>query len=689
MDSLAVLLDPSREAAPPAPMPSREEIAARIVLKEVQIITPAPGVIIDGESDSSVTVRYPSSASVRLQVNGEDVDDSLVTQEQLDFKTKLVTQTWSGQKLVEGKNQISIIARKSGFDEEITREVILRDETDEIEPLADASNLEESISTEDSPSDLSQPEAKPAPEQPKPNSTVSQPAPEQPKPNSTVSQPAADSFTKILTPKADAVLDGISSSIIIQYPEEAAVILQINGKSVNPSQVGRTAIDPITKIVTQTWYGVIFNQGANSLNLLTTTDGTSYTEQAIEVYVPGKPHGLKVQTLESHIPADGNSTALLKGEFIDEEGKAAIWNGVVTLNSSEGKFIGNDHNPDRPGFQVKADKGRFQASLQAGYDADNVTIQAKSNELEAFTRMQFKSTLREQPLLTGFADLRIGARGTNYFDNFRDFLPLDEDNGAEIDFTSAAFIEGSFGRWSYRGAFNSDRPLNEDSRGENRIFRTYSSSEQNYPVYGDSSSSEVVAPSTDNVYLRFEKSSKIEFAEPDYFMWGDYNTEEFSTESQEFSAISRQLHGFKSNYNLGNFQLNAFFANNAEGFQRDAIAPDGTSGFYFLSRRLLIPGSEDIYIELTPLNDPGNVVSRQQLSLGLDYEIDYDRGTLLFKDPLLRTDVDADGTVLVRRLVATYQFESEAADSTLIAGRGSLSFQPRPQSSYLVRHDLP
>ena len=663
LDPIALLNQPVVEEDAP-PILSKQEIAARIVLDKVQIITPAPGVIIDGSSNSSVTVQYPHSSSVELKVNGKEVDDRLVTREQVDFNTNLVTQTWDGAKLREGKNQVSIIARKSGFDSEITREVIVKNDTAD---LASAAEAEAEAEAEiDSTSPQAQNRGREAKKKPA----------EESKPQPSFSQGDRDSasFIKILTPKPDQVLKNISSSVIIQYPEEASVILQVNGKSVNAAQVGRTEVNAITKIVTQTWYGVIFDSGANNLSILATTDGSNYTEKSIEVHVPGKPAALKVGTVEAHIPADGQSIATVEGEFLDKKGKTAAWNETITLNSSEGKFVGNDLDLDRPGFQVRTNKGKFTASLQAGYDAENVTIQAKSGQLEAFTRMQFKSTLREKPLLTGFADLRIGARGTDYYDNFRDFLPLDEDNNAELDFTSAAFIQGSLGRWSYTGAYNSDRALNEDSRGENRLFRTYSNNEQNYPLYGDSSTSEVVAPSTDSVYLRLERNSKIEFAEPDYFMWGDYNTEEFATESQEFSAINRQLHGFKANYNLGDLQLNGFYANNAEGFQRDAIAPDGTSGFYFLSRRLLVPGSEEVYLELTPLNDPGNVVSRQRLSLGVDYEIDYDRGTLLFNDPVLNTEADNNGNILVRRIVSTYQFEEESSDSTLLGGRARYYF---------------
>ncbi len=110
---------------------------------------------------------------------------------------------------------------------------------------------------------------------------------------------------------------------------------------------------------------------------------------------------------------------------------------------------------------------------------------------------------------------------------------------------------------------------------------------------------------------------------------------------------------------MGNFQITGFYGNNVEGFQRDAIAPDGTSGYYFLSRRLLVPGSENVFIELEEVNRPGTVLQRKQLSRGADYEIDYERGTLLFREPLLRTDIDDDGIVLVRRFITTYQYKSQ------------------------------
>jgi hypothetical protein len=111
-------------------------------------------------------------------------------------------------------------------------------------------------------------------------------------------------------------------------------------------------------------------------------------------------------------------------------------------------------------------------------------------------------------------------------------------------------------------------------------------------------------------------------------MWGDYNTQEFNRSSQLYTATSRQLHGFKANYNFGNLQVTGLYANNIEGFQRDTFVPNGTSGNYFLSKRLIVPGSEIVYVEAEEIQRPGTVLQREQLYRGQDYEIDYDRGTL-------------------------------------------------------------
>ncbi|MEJ1930275.1 TonB-dependent receptor [Nostoc sp. NIES-2111] len=476
---------------------------------------------------------------------------------------------------------------------------------------------------------------------------------------------------KILTPSADSILDVPASTVTVQFPSGSQIELRVNGVLVDAALIGRTETDADTNLVTQTWYGVSLKEGENILSAQIV--GRKETPVTVRIVVRGTAKKLRIETVESRVPADGRSTATIRGQLLDENGNPSYQDGVVTIMPTAGELIGQDFKPEQPGFQVEAKKGEFTTKLRSPLQAQTVTIRAIANDLEAFTQVQFETALRPS-LVTGVIDLRLGARGTNYYDKLRDFLPPDRDNSTQVDFKSAIFATGAIGDWLFTGAYNSSRPLNEDCNCDNRLFRSYQFSEQNYPVYGDSSKVDVVTPSIDSVYLRFERSTGIPGAAPDFAMWGDYNTEEFARTSQQFTAVTRQLHGFKANYNFGNLQFTGFYGNNVQGFQRDTIAPDGTSGYYFLSRRLVVGGSENVFIELEELNRPGTVIERKSLTRGPDYEIDYDRGTLIFREPILRTDVDANGQVLVRRIVVTYQYDSNNSDSNIYAGRLQYNF---------------
>ncbi|MBH8564290.1 TonB-dependent receptor [Nostoc sp. CENA67] len=471
---------------------------------------------------------------------------------------------------------------------------------------------------------------------------------------------------KILTPTADSVIDVPATTVIVQFPAGNQVELKVNGVVVDPSLVGRTESDASKKLVTQTWYGVSLQEGENIISAQVV--GRAEPSVTVRVAVRGGLQQLTLETVEARIPADGRSTATVRGQLIDRNGNRSNQDAVVTLISTAGEFVEPDFKPDQPGYQVEARNGQFTATLRSDLKAQTVRIRAIANDLEAFTQLQFETALRPS-LVTGVVDLRLGARGTDYYGSFRDFLRSDKDTRTQLDFHSAVFATGTLGEWLFTGAYNSSRNLNEDCNCDNRLFRTQQFSDRNYPVYGDSSKVDVVTPSIDSVFARFERSTNIPGAAPDYAMWGDYDTEEFARSSQQFTSITRQLHGFKANYNLGNLQFTGFYGDHLEGFQRDTIAPDGTSGYYFLSRRLLVGGSENVFIELEELNRPGTVLERKQLSRGSDYEIDYDRGTLLFREPILRTDIDEAGQVLVRRIVVSYQYDSENSDSNIFAGR--------------------
>ncbi len=548
-------------------------------------------------------------------------------------------------------------------------------------------------------------------------------------PNNAPSPPAtelAPGTVRILTPQS-GVLDNRSTNLVIQYNANEQIQVSVNKKPLDATLATQQNRDEAQNLITQAWYNIPLKEGDNTL----TVQAANGTPVSLQLTV--KQTALKIEVApvaDPRVAADGRSTLTLSGRITNENGQVIERDTLVTLTASAGQFVGADQDKDMPGFQVMARGGQFTAQLQSSIQAQKVRVRAAIAEskqeeqsrvissgrneanlpptnirpvtlqpsipVEAYTQVEFITNLRPS-LVSGVIDFRIGARGTNFWGRRQDFLNPDTLNdGTEVDLKGAVFATGRVGEWLFTGAYNSFRNLNETCDGITRLFRGPQFCEQQYPVYGDSSTVDYLTPSTDSVYLRFERSSPVPGAEPDYVMWGDYNSTEFARESQLFTATTRQLHGFKGNYNLGNLQITAMFSRDLQGFQRDTIAPNGTSGYYFLSKRRLVPGSENVFIETEEANRPGTVISRKPLGRGPDYEIDYDRGSLLFRRPILATELaffdtpfgeaPVGSNLLVRRIVVTYQYEGlENNDTNLYAGRLQYNFsQAFQQESWIA-----
>ena len=546
-------------------------------------------------------------------------------------------------------------------------------------------------------------------------------------PTDATPSPSTPTGVRILAPQASTTGEQ-STSLIVQYPAGTKVEVTVNQKPL--AATTQTQIQPQPgNQVTQVWYDIPLRSGENTL----TVQPTGGTPVSVTVTVRETAAKLEfLPTSDPRIPADGRSTVTIEGQVTDGAGQVISQDALVTLTASAGKFVGVDQDKDLPGFQVLARNGKFTAQLQSNLAPQKVRVRAaislrdtnfqsqppkpydstvplppiqRSNdgqsrsapvlspatlaplpgissqpvEIVAYTQVEFVTNLRPF-IMSGSINFRLGAPGTDYYGSFRDFLNPSRinDGSPRFDFGAAAFATGHIGEWLVTGALNTQRPLNQRCNGTTSLFRDTQACDQTYPVYGDSSTTDFLTPSIDSVYFKVERTSPVVGAGSDFFMWGDYSTPELATPSQYYTATNRQLHGFKANYNLGNLQVIGLYANNLEGFQRDTIAPNGTSGYYFLSRRLAKPGSELVYLETEEIGRPGTIVQRTQLYQGQDYEIDYDRGSLLFRRPIQTTEFDLFGRTLVRRIVVTYQYEGTGKETNLYAGRAQYNFAHTP-----------
>jgi hypothetical protein len=664
--------------------------------------------------------------------NEQGTQETLTTRGEGDFVEQLPTSveapllTSTSQSLISNPQSLIPSSSLLSADLEVTKEIPDKISVDVPSLVANTSVTQSQVgeTQPDKKQERVESAQQDRPEKVEPNSPPTPSASSAPSPSTlpeTVSQDNAPSTespvtlapgeVRILTPQT-GVMSTNSTNLVVQYNADSQIQVTVNQKPLNPSTSTQQQRDEAQNIITQSWYNIPLKDGENTL----TVQAGNGTPQSIQLTVKQTKAKIEISPVGNpQVPADGRSILTFQGRIIDENGQAIAEDTLITLTTSAGKFVGADQDKDQLGFQVMARGGQFTAQLQSGLEAQKVRIRAaiyrpessnltpsdESSEsrertpadlkelalasvIETYTQVEFITNLRPS-LVSGVINLRIGQSGTDFWGPRREFLNPDLiDDGTEFDLSGAVFATGRVGEWLFTGAYNSARPLNETCEGITRLFRGPQFCEQQYPVYGDSSTVDYLTPSTDSVYLRFERTSPVLGAEPDYVMWGDYNTQEFARGSQLFTATTRQLHGFKGNYNLGNLQLTAMYSRDIEGFQRDTIAPNGTSGYYFLSRRLVIPGSENIFLETEVNNRPGTVIERKPLSRGADYEIDYDRGTILFRRPILSTefgflptttgDFSETSTLLVRRIVVTYQYDGEDDDTQLYAGRLQYNF---------------
>ena len=130
-------------------------------------------------------------------------------------------------------------------------------------------------------------------------------------------------------------------------------------------------------------------------------------------------------------------------------------------------------------------------------------------------------------------------------------------------------------------------------------------------LYGDRSYTEYEAASRYPVYIKLEKKSF-------YAMFGDFNT---NITEGKLTHYNRNLSGFKAEYLGAAFQATAFAAETNQGFTKDEIAANGTSGPYVLRNAPVLANSETITIETRDRVRADKIIAERRLIRHLDYTL--------------------------------------------------------------------
>src|SRR5207248_2656162 len=115
----------------------------------------------------------------------------------------------------------------------------------------------------------------------------------------------------------------------------------------------------------------------------------------------------------------------------------------------------------------------------------------------------------------------------------------------------------------------------------------------------------------------------------------------------ELSRYSRRMNGFKSELSTRNAEVNAFGARSDQTYARDEIPGDGTSGLYHLSHRGITLNSETVTLFTRDRFRSEVVVESRTLARFTDYSIDYDAGTIFFREPVASRDFQLNPITIV------------------------------------------
>jgi uncharacterized repeat protein (TIGR01451 family) len=219
----------------------------------------------------------------------------------------------------------------------------------------------------------------------------------------------------------------------------------------------------------------------------------------------------------------------------------------------------------------------------------------------------------------------------------------------QIAFYAKGRIKGS---WLLTMAYDSARKADPD-RG---LLGTIDP-DRYYTVYGDRTRQGYDAATRGKLYLRLERRQF-------YALFGDYET---GFNQAELTRFSRTLHGVKGEFRGRSVSIGGFAANSDDLYARDEIQGNGLSGPYRLRARTIVPNSDNIRIETRDRFRSELIVETRALSRHIDYDIDVDAGTLIFKAPVPVRD-SAGNPVFI---VAEYEQFGNGAKRLVAGGRAT------------------
>jgi hypothetical protein len=432
----------------------------------------------------------------------------------------------------------------------------------------------------------------------------------------------------------------------------------VDNKEVSAKRIGFKMQDEKSGKAIYSYIGVDFGKTGNPSILLQGIDpfGNTRFEEKISVKRSGEIKSIRLKSAEGNV-ADGKTPVKFKLELYDAAG--ILIPASVELEIREGTLAPLKQPdifalPPAAGNHPRVPMSRegdvlFQPVNNSGLY--RVVLGYNNIKLEAETYVQ--PQMREW-ILVGLAEGTLGYNTVS--GNMENLSGAGQKEDFYKDGRIAFFAKGKIkGKWLLTMAYDSAKTA-EKMTG-NGLFQSINP-ETYYTLYGDASQQQYDAASAKRLYVKIERDQF-------YAMFGDYETGLTVT---ELSRYSRRVTGLKTEMHGKHFEISAFATENEQLFKRDEIPGDGTSGMYRLSRNNILPNTEKITIEIRDRFRSEVLISSRTLNRFTDYSIDYDAGTLIFKEPIFSRDEHFNPIMIV----AEYETLSSGGDDYSYGGRAGV-----------------